>query len=131
MKQTFRLVHKEARSRATAAVTNAPDEWVVTVSEPSRTLDQNAAQWPLLQAFADQQQLCINGKMEWATADDWKDILTATYKSEMRVAVFEGRMILLGQRTSKFGKKGFSEWLEFLHAMAAQMDVRLDYREAA
>jgi hypothetical protein len=131
MKQTFRLVHSEARARAASAVEKAPDEWVVTVSEPNRSLEQNAAQWPLLQAFADQHQLCINGKMEWATADDWKDILTATYKADMRVAVFEDRMILLGQRTSKFGKKGFSEWLEYLHSMAAQMDIDLNYRDAA
>lgn len=131
MKQTFRLVHSEARARAASAVAKAPDEWVVTVSEPSRTLSQNAAQWPILQAFADQQQLCINGKLEWATSEDWKNVLSAVHNAEMRVAVFDGRMILLGQRTSKFGKKTFSEWLEFLHASAAQMDVDLNYLEAA
>lgn len=131
MKKTFRLVHKEARKRAAAACTEAPDGWVVTVSEPSRTLDQNAAQWPLLQAFADQKQVCINGAMVWASADDWKDILTALFKEEMRVAVVNGRMILLGQRTSKFGKKKFSDWLEFLHSMAAEMDVDVNYMEYA
>ena len=40
-------------------------------------------------------------------------------------------MILLGQRTSKFGKKTFGEWLEYLHAMAAQMDINLDYAQEA
>jgi len=102
----------------------------VTVSEPSRSLEQNAAQWPILQAFADQKQLVINGKLEWVTADDWKDVLTASYKADMRVAIFDGRMILLGQRTSKFAKKEFGEWLEFLHATAAGMGVELE-REAA
>lgn len=131
MKRTYRLVHDEARRRAALDCQNAPDGWVVSVSEPSRSLEQNAAQWPILQAFADQKQLVINGKLEWVTPEDWKDVLTAVHKAEMRVAIFEGRMILLGQRTSKFSKHTFSEWLEFLHATAAQMDVDLHYLEAA
>lgn len=130
MKRTYRLVHAEARRRAAADCHDAPDSWIVTVSEPSRTLEQNAAQWPILQAFADQKQLVINGKLEWVTAEDWKDVLTAVHKADMRVAVFDGRMILLGQRTKNFSKQEFSDWLEFLHATAAQMDVDLHYMEA-
>ena len=102
---------------------------MAVIQEPTRTLDQNAAQWPLLDAFSKQKQLCINGQISWATPEDWKDVLTAAHKAEMRVAVFDNRMILLGQRTSKMGKKTFSEWLEFLHAMAAQMGVDV-YDEA-
>ena len=109
----------------------APDGWVATFSEPTRTLDQNAAQWPVLQAFADQKQLCINGAMVWASAEDWKDVLTALFKEDMRVAVLNGRMILLGQRTSQFSKKKFSDWMEFLHAMAAEMDVDVNYLDYA
>lgn len=131
MKKTFILAHAEARRRSHQAIDDAPDGWAVTVGEPNRNLDQNAAQWPILQAFADQKQLCINGVMEFVTPDDWKDTLTAVFRKEMRVAVFDGRMILLGQRTSKFSVPKFSEWLEFLHAMAAQMDVDLHYREVA
>lgn len=129
MKRTYRLVHDEARRRAAADCYDAPEGWVVTVSEPSRTLEQNAAQWPILQAFADQKQLVINGKLEWVTPEDWKDVLTAVHKADMRVAVFDGRMILLGQRTSKFTKNTFSEWLEFLHATAAEMDIDLHYAD--
>lgn len=126
MKQTFILAHDEARKRATEAVKQAPDGFAVTISEPTRTLDQNAAQWPILQAFADQKQLCINGAMQDVTADDWKDVLTAVFEADMRVAVFQGRMILLGQRTREFSKKKFSDWLEFLHATAAEMEVNLN-----
>lgn len=131
MKKLFRLVHQEARRRAAEFCLQAPDQWVATFSEPTRTLDQNAAQWPVLQAFADQKQLCINGAMVWASADDWKDVLTALFKEDMRVAVLNGRMILLGQRTSKFSKKKFSDWMEFLHAMAAEMDVDVNYLDYA
>lgn len=131
MKQTFKLVHREARMRAQEAIKSAQEGWVVTLSEPTRTLEQNSAQWPLLQAFADQKQLCINGVMQFVTADDWKDVLTAVFRGEMRVAIFDGRMILLGQRTSEFGVKKFSDWMEFLHASAVDQDVDIHYREAA
>jgi hypothetical protein len=127
MKRTYRLVHEEARRRAATDCYDAPEGWIVTVSEPTRSLEQNAAQWPILQAFADQKQLCINGKMEWVTDEDWKDALTGAFSGEMRMAALDGKVIMLPQRTSRMVKSVFSEWLEFLHAMAAQMDVDVDY----
>lgn len=131
MKRTYRLVHDEARRRAAKDCMDAQEGWIVTVSEPTRTLDQNAAQWPLLQAFADQKQLCINGKMEWVTDEDWKDALTGVFSGEMRMAALDGKVIMLPQRTSRMVKSAFSNWLEFLHAMAAQMDIDLHYMENA
>lgn len=43
MKQTYRLVHRQARERALDAVSTAPDGMVVTISEPTRNLEINAA----------------------------------------------------------------------------------------
>jgi hypothetical protein len=97
------------------------------VAEPTRNLEQNAAQWPILDAIARSKQLCINGEMVWATPEDWKDTLTAVHKADMRVAMFQGRVILLGQRTSKFSKPAFSEWLDFLNAIAVELGVELEY----
>ena len=131
MKRTYRLAHDEARRRAAQDCMMAQEGWIVTVSEPTRTLDQNAAQWPILQAFADQKQLCINGKMEWVTDEDWKDALTGVFSGEMRMAALDGKVIMLPQRTSRMVKSTFSNWLEFLHAMAAQMDIDLHYMENA
>jgi len=53
-KRVFKLVHTQARRLAVEAVQTAPEGYCVTVSEPTRSLDQNAAMWPILQAFADQ-----------------------------------------------------------------------------
>lgn len=131
MKRTFILSHSTARVNASEAVREAPQGYCVTIAEPTRSLEQNAAQWPILQEFASQKQLCVNGELVWASADDWKDVLTAAFEAEMRVAVFQGRMILLGQRTREFGKKKFGDWLEFLHSMAVEMGVNIQYREAA
>ncbi len=132
MKKVFILAHPEARRRAAQALHDAPEGYAVTIGEPIRNLDQNAAQWPILQAFADQLQWPINGKMEWMTPDEWKDVMTCAFKREsVRVAMgMDGGMVMLGQRTSKFSKAQFGEWLEFLNATAVARDVRLDYRDA-
>lgn len=131
-KALFILAHDLARARAVEAVKAAPAGYAVTIAETTRSVEQNAAQWPILEAFAQQKQAVINGRLETVTADDWKDILTAAFNSELtRVALgLDGRMVLLGQRTSKFGKGKFSDWLEFLHATAAEMGVTV-YAEAA
>jgi len=66
------------------------------------------------------------------SADDWKDVLTCAYRNEQpRIAAgYKGGMVLLGQRTSKFSKRDFSEWLEFLHMVAAERGVVV-YQEGA
>lgn len=130
MKRTFILAHQQARLGAIEAIKHSPDGYAVTIGEPTRTLEQNAAQWPYLVGFAQQKQACINGEMQWVTDDDWKDILTAAWSGEMRMAVFDGKVIMLPQRTSKMGKNVFSTWMEFLVAMAAQCGVEPVYKTA-
>lgn len=127
-KQLFRLAHAEARRRAVQAVQEAQDGYIVTVQEATRTLDQNAAQWPYLEGFSQQKELCINGVMVKGTRDDWKDVLTGCYAGETRMAVFDGRVVMLPQRTRNMGKKVFSDWMEFLVAMAAQSGVEPVYK---
>ena len=131
-KRLFILAHPEARRRACQAVAEAPDGHAVAITPPKRTLEQNAAQWPILEAFAKQKQAVINGRLEWVEAEDWKDILTAAFNDELgRVALgLDGRMVLLGQRTSKFDKQRFSEWLEFLNAAAVAHGVLVWEEEA-
>lgn len=132
-KRVYKMVHAEARRRAAQDVQTAPEGWCVTVSEPTRSLDQNAAMWPILQAFADQLQWPVNGAMVWMSPDEWKDVLSAAYKREsVRVAMgMDGGMVMLGSRTSKFSVREMSEFIEFLHATAAARDVDLRYREDA
>ena len=131
MSHVFILRNEAIRRRAQEAIWEANDNSRVVVGPENRTLDQNAAQWPYLEGFAKQKQLCINGVMEWATNDDWKDVLTACWKGEMRMAAFDGRVIMMPQRTSKMGKRVFSEWMEYLVAMAAQSGVEPVYKSPA
>ena len=122
----FRLVHPTARSLAMRAVGSAPDGFVVRVSEPTRNLDQNAAMWPILQAFADQLEWPVNGKMTKLSPDDWKDILTAAFGREQRIAQgLEGGFVFLGMRTREMSRERFSEWLDFLKATAVERGVEI------
>jgi hypothetical protein len=121
----FVLVHSLARRRAMDAVANAADGYTVTVKEPTRSLDANAAMWPILQAFSDQLVWPVNGSMTKLEPEEWKDILSAAFKGEaMRLAMgLNGGVVMLGLRTSKMGKRQFSEFLEFLFATAADRGV--------
>ena len=124
-KQLFIMAHPTARANALRAVAGAPEGYSVTVAPPTRNLEQNAAQWPILEAFSDQLQWPVNGVMCHLTADEFKDILSAAFGQEtVRIAQgLDGGMVMLGKRTSKMSKAQFSDWLEFLHATAAMRGV--------
>lgn len=126
-KQVFYLVNPMVRANAVQAVKTAPDGFKVTMAEPSRTLDQNSAQWPILEAFSKQLEWPVNGQFVKLSADDWKTLLTAAFRQEgQQMALgLNGGVVFLGMRTSKMLKKEFSEYLEFLHATAALRGVVL------
>lgn len=124
-KRTFFLVHAEARKRANECVASAADGYSVTVQPPKRSLAQNAAMWPILEAFSQQLQWPVNGRMVHMTPEEWKDVLTAAFRRETaRLAMgLDGGVVMLGSRTSEMLKPEFSEFLEFLHATAVARDV--------
>ena len=122
------LAHDTARRRAVEAVANAPAGYVVTVKEPGRSLDQNAALWPLLQEFSSQLLWPVNGRMVKMEPEEWKDVLSAAFRGEQaRLAMgLDGGVVMLGLRTSKMGKTQFSEFLDFLHATAADRGINIE-----
>lgn len=124
-RRVFILAHPEARRRALAYVAEAPEGYVVKVSEPNRTLAQNAAQWPYLVAFSKQLLWPVNGSMVRLEPDEWKAVLTAAFEGEtVRLAAgLNGGVVMLGMKTSKLGVKRFSEWFDFLQAVAADRGV--------
>ena len=124
-RKSFVLAHDAARRGVGEFALAAPAGWHVTFRPPTRSLDQNAAQWPYLDAFSTQLQWPVNGQMEWITPDEYKDILTAAFRGEtVRLAAgLSGGIVMLGMRTSKMSKLQFSEWIEFLKATAAMREV--------
>ena len=131
-KRVLRLVNVDVRERAAQECYAAPDGAVVRFAEAGRTLDQNAAMWPILQAFSEQLEWPVNGRMVRMTPDEWKDVLSAAFQNEQaRLAMgLNGGVVMLGMRTSRMTKRQFSEWLEFLHATAAERGVVVYPEEA-
>lgn len=96
-------------------------------TEKRRDLNDNAQQWPILQDFAQQLQWPVNGSMVYMSAEEWKDLLTAAFRQEtVRLAMgLNGGVVMLGQRTSKFKKAEWPEWMSFLKAVAAERGIKL------
>ena len=101
--------------------------WVLTLRLETRTQAQNRLMWPLLTAFSEQLEWPVNGRMTKLTPDEFKDVLSAGFHGDtVRLAMgLNGGVVTLGQRTSKFTKPQFAEWIEFLYATAADRGVRL------
>ena len=117
MKQTYILAHPIARQRAIDAVKQAPDGFVITVAEPTRNLEQNAALWAILHE--------ISEGVDWhgrkLSPEDWKNVFTASLKRMDVVPNLEGTgFVALGLSTSKMSKREFSDLLELVNAFAAE-----------
>ncbi len=120
MRRTFHLVHKQARQRALEAIQDAPDGYVVTIHEPTRNLEQNAALWA---ALSD-----ISKQVEWygqrLTPEEWKDVFTASLKRQKVVPGLDGGFVVCGLSTSKMGKSEFSQLLDLAYAFGAEKEVK-------
>ena len=111
-----------------AAALQGGHQWILTLKPETRTQAQNRLMWPILTEFSKQLQWPVNGQMVTMEPDDWKDVLSAAFHGEtVRVAMaLNGGVVMLGQRTSKFSKAQFSDWVEFLLCVAAERGVVLD-----
>jgi hypothetical protein len=133
----FRLINQNVKLAMLATMQNLPvsetNPLVITVEEERRNLDQNAALWQLLECFANQLQWFVNGSLTYMTAENWKDVLTAAFRQEQQLLALgiNGGFVFLGQRTSKMGKKEFSEFLEFIHSVAADRGVEFHAKAVA
>ena len=133
-KQIVFLIDDQRKSYAKQLIDQAPNDYVCEIKEKSRTLEQNAFQWPYLQGFSEQMQWPVNGEMTWLSKEEWKDILTAAFERETNprlAAGFDGGIVMLGRRTSKYGKKKFAEWMEWLIAAAALKGIEPVFKNGA
>ena len=131
-KRVFVFVDERVRDNCVAFCRDeAPLGSCVTwKADPTRTLDQNALMWPYLECFSRQKAWQVNGSTVRMSENDWKDVLTASFEGEaQRIAMgLHGGFVILGARTSEYGKRKFSEFIEFMQAEAVDMGVDLDIR---
>jgi len=116
------LAHDVARKNAHDEIDSSPDGYWIIIQDENRTLEQNSYQWPYLEGFSKTMQWPVNGRLEWLSKDEWKDILTSAFENEVNPRIaqgYDGGVVMLGRKTSEYGKRKFALWMEWLIAAAA------------
>lgn len=120
MIRTLILAHAEARRRAHAAIDDSPDGFVVRISEPTRTLEQNARLWAMLHDVST--QVVWYGKK--LSSEDWKHIFTSSLRKLEVVPNLEGNgFVALGLSTSRMSKRELGDLMTLMEAFGAERDV--------
>ena len=118
-KRIWKLTGEIAKKAACREILAAPEGYVVTLAEPTRTLDQNSLLWPLLTE--------VSKQVDWygnkLTADEWKDVFSAAMKKQKVVPGLDGGFVVCGQSTSRMGKREFSDLVELIYAFGAEQGV--------
>ena len=104
-----------------AACDKPSDERLSVTFADTRSIQQNAKLWPMLNDIA--KQVPWHGLT--LSADDWKIILLDGLNQEMRlVPNIEGNgFINLGRSSSRLSKAEFSDLIELLYAFGAEKNV--------
>jgi hypothetical protein len=99
-------------------------EIIVRPVKSRRTLEQNAKLWAMLGDIARQVEWSVNGVRGLLNADDWKNIMTATVRQEVRMAEgINGGFVLLGQSTKRMTVSELGEIIEFMYSFGADRGV--------
>jgi hypothetical protein len=125
-KRIFVMAHPLARRRAMEAVAEAPEGYIVQVSEPTRNGSQNALLWAILDDISN--QVVWHGQK--LSPDDWKHVLSATLKKSRIAPGIDGGFVVLGLATSRMTKAEFSELLELCYAFGSEQGVVWSEQEA-
>jgi hypothetical protein len=124
-RQIYQLVSPQVRQNAIRAIMQAPDNFRVELRERTRTLDQNSVMWSCLTDLSKQVRWPVNGRLEWMTPEEWKDVITASLHQENKIAQgIRGGFVMLGRSTSKMGVKAMIEVIDFCHAFGDERGVR-------
>jgi hypothetical protein len=137
MKRTFAFDPANPRRESVLefmceCIRTAGQKLEIRVSDPTRTLEQNSKLWACLSDIARQVQWPVDGKLQFLSPEDWKDVLSAGLHKEQRVAQgIEGGFVILGQRTSQMSKRQLAELIEFIQYFGAEKGVVWSEKEAA
>lgn len=110
--------HAEALSVGNAV------EVIVRPVKSRRSHAQNAKMWAMLADIAGQVEWPVNGVLGRLDSEDWKAIMTASVRQEIRMAAgVNGGVVMLGQSTRKMTVQELSDLIEFMHAFGAECGV--------
>jgi hypothetical protein len=131
-RRRFQLVHQIARDRAKAAIAEAPLGTVVTLSEATKSRDQENHYHALIADIAC--SCLLDG--ERMSDEDWKRVLVHMFanikETEGDPLQGHGRLVRspdgvgvvqLGVQTRTFSKRHAAEFIDFLFAFGAEHNV--------
>jgi hypothetical protein len=117
-----------ARRNAKQAIDDAPDGYVVSISEPTRNLEQNARMWAMLAEIS--RQVDWYGKR--LSSEDWKAVFTSSLRRLEVVPNLDGTgFVALGTSTSRMSKREMSDLIELMFAFGAERGVEFADVEVA
>ena len=99
---------------------------ILTLTRPTRSLEQNRLMWPLLADFSKQAEL-FGQKLD---AEGWKIVLTDAFNGDTQyLPKLDGKgMISRAVKTSVWPKDTFSAFIEFLFSEGAERGVVWSYK---
>ncbi len=118
----LKLVNQRVRERAKVIIDSAPDGYVVRVSEPTRSLDQNARLWAMLTDISEQCKL--NGKQ--FIREDWKCIFMRACGWDVMFLpdLGDGRQFPAGFKSSKMTVGEMASLITYVSAYGDEQGVR-------
>ena len=115
----LKLTDHRVRERAKDIIDAAPDGYVVRVSEPTRSLDQNAKMWAML---ADVSVAIPDGRRH--TPEDWKAIFMNAAGWEVQfVDGLDGRPFPSGFKSSRMTVSNMADLITFIQAYGDEHGV--------
>lgn len=111
---------KPQRDFAKRAIDKAPTDYVVTIRQPTRSLEQNAKLWPMLKDISEQ----VEWYGEKLTKDEWKDVFTAALNQGQKAVMgIDGGIVMIGLKTSQLPVADFADLIEIIYAFGARQGV--------
>jgi hypothetical protein len=106
-------------------------ECAVTLSDPSRSLEQNSRLWAILADVSRQVDWLVDGELRKITPEDWKAIFTAALQGHNRMARgLDGGVVMLGTSTSRMTVKAMKDLQDLISAFGDEREVKWsDYAE--
>lgn len=113
------IIREHNRAYIAAQVASAPEGWVVSIREPTRTLEQNARLWAMLTDLSRQKAGGIV-----ATPEDWKCLAmhACGWESQFMQGI-DGKPFPIGFRSSRLTVAQMRDLIDWLLAYGAEQGV--------
>ena len=123
-RQRIREVGKLAYLFAFELSAEGAVEIIVRPVKSRRTLQQNAKLWAMLGDISRQVEWPVNGQMVMLDSEDWKSLMTAAVRQEVRMAAgINGGVVMLGVSTKRMTVAELGDLIEFLYAFGSERGV--------